>query len=201
MFTGLVQLRSKVISVTERETGLELIIERPSEFTDLKVGESIAVDGVCLTLEAQNPMKFFVGEETLRVTKWKFQKPSDNVHLERALLASDRLGGHMVSGHVDGIGEVVKAENSGLGLNLSVRLPEELLAFAFRKGSIAIDGVSLTINEVHRDSRIVDFYLIPETLKVTHLGSRDLVNIECDQVAKMIVETIKTQRQTHNEYS
>jgi len=178
MFTGIVQAVGKILRTNPLEidcAGLDL--------ADVTVGDSICVQGVCLTVTATRPRGFTadVSQETLRVTTG-LDRPGA-VNLEKSLALGGKLGGHLVTGHVDGVGEVVKFSNGFL----QVRVPEALARYVARKGSICVDGVSLTVNRAEGDSFEVN--LIPHTLEVTTLsrlapGVR--VNLEVDLIARYV---------------
>jgi riboflavin synthase len=188
MFTGIVQAVGRIVRLDPLEiesTGLDL--------SDVAVGDSIAVQGVCLTVTALTRSGFTadVSAETRRVTAG-LDRIGGQVNLEKSLALGERLGGHLVAGHVDGVGEVV-ALKAGV---LSVRAPRELSRYIARKGSICIDGVSLTVNRVDGDS--FELQLIPHTLQVTTLGRLApgaRVNLEVDLIARY-VERLTTSGRT-----
>lgn len=188
MFTGLVQDVGTVESVREDGEGARLRVATELA-PEVAEGDSVAVDGVCLTATAVDPTGFEteVMNQTLQVTALGGLERGSRVNLELAMKASDRLGGHIVQGHADGVGEVEAVEEDGFAKRLRVRLGPELLRYAVAKGSIALDGVSLTVAELG-DSRAV-VSLIPETLERTTLGELvpgDKLNVECDVVAKYV---------------
>jgi riboflavin synthase len=196
VFTGLIESVGKVVRFQQTQDGFNLQIEKPPQWTDIKLGESIAVNGVCLTVSnVSGTLDFFVGSETLQKTTFKNISLNTLLNLERSLKLSDRLGGHMVSGHVDATAVVSLREDRAECLFLEIILPPSCRQWMIKKGSMAIDGVSLTINNCDlRDGR-ADFYLIPETLTRTNLrfletGSE--VNIECDQIVKIISQQISS---------
>ena len=157
--------------------------------SDVKRGDSIAVSGTCLTAVEHDATTFTadVMQETLRLTSLDGIKVGDPVNLERAMTAATRFGGHVVQGHVDGVGEIISREPSENWEWLRVRIPVDLMKYVVLKGSITIDGVSLTVNEVGPDH--IGLSLIPETLALTTLGSKkpgDNVNVEADVMAKHI---------------
>jgi riboflavin synthase len=158
-------------------------------FSNLTLGESVALNGACLTLIAFDDEKFDVelSEETLKLTTWGDLSVGEEVNMERALRAGDRLGGHMVTGHVDGIATVVALEPEGEMSRISLDVPADLSRFIARKGSLTVDGVSLTVNSVEKQR--VDLLIIPHTRSVTTLGTLALgqrTNIEVDLVARYV---------------
>jgi len=191
MFTGIVERTAVLIQSQSGEGGINISVEKPGDWIDLWVGESIAVNGVCLTLESWNEkaMRFFVGFETLKVTDFKkaLSSPGKSLNLERSLRFGDRISGHMVSGHVDEITRVLDRNPEGECLFLKFELPLVRKSWILPKGSVALNGVSLTVNTVGKNDFSV--LLIPETLRKTNLGALqpgDQVNIEFDQMAKAV---------------
>jgi riboflavin synthase len=186
MFTGIVEELGAVLKrAPERIT-----VSCRTVVTDTDVGSSIAVNGVCLTVVDRGPghLGFDLSEETVRRTGLARLSAGDPVNLERPVTLSTRLGGHLVQGHVDGVGEVVgvEAEPTG-GAWLTIRPPAELLRYIVEKGSVSVDGVSLTVARVDGDAFSVA--LIPHTLAVTTLGTarvEDAVNLEVDVLAKYV---------------
>lgn len=188
MFTGLIQDVGTVESIDSGADGARLHIAT-SLAPEIALGDSIAVNGICLTATTADETSFDTEamNQTLRVTALGTLEPGAAVNLELAMKASDRLGGHIVQGHVDGVGTVLDAEDDGFARRLRVELPPELLRYAIDKGSITLSGVSLTIADLG-DSWVA-VSLIPETLERTNLGrlSRgDKVNVESDVVAKYV---------------
>jgi len=184
MFTGLVQATGRVVSL--RAGRLEVRAEPPLE---LAVGDSVAVSGVCLTAAriADGTFEADVMSETLRRTALEGIAEGDRVNLELPLRASDRLGGHVVQGHVDGVGTVASTIDQGSSRVMRIAAAAELLRYVVEKGSIAVDGVSLTVTEVDGEGFTVS--LIPETLERTTLGDADpgrAVNLEVDVFAKYV---------------
>jgi len=196
MFTGIVQAVGHISRAEPRGDGLRVVIEAgPFAAGDVAIGDSIAVNGCCLTVVEldDGTMAFDVSAETLRCTTG-LQRPGA-VNLEKALRLSDRLGGHLTSGHVDGVGEVscFAAPQSDGGRLLEVDAPADLARFIAGKGSIAIDGVSLTTNSVI--GRRFSVNLIPHTLAVTTLGGLTVgarVNLEVDLVARYVARLRET---------
>ena len=190
MFTGLVEDVGKIAALERQEDAVVLRIATSSiDASTLELGESVAVDGCCLTVTARKPGEFQVlaGPETLaRTTVGRFQ-PGTRVNLERAMLATARFGGHIVAGHVDGLGEIAGRTPMGPAVELVFRTPPELLRYVVEKGSIAVDGISLTVNRVDGYSFAVG--LIPHTLEHTSLADNSVgaaVNLEVDIVGKYV---------------
>jgi riboflavin synthase len=188
MFTGIVEATGSIRSSTPTDKGARIGIHGGAlDMSDVRIGDSIAVDGCCLTVIEKSAAAFVVdvSQETLGCTAGF--PVGRAVNLEKALRLSDRLGGHLVSGHVDGVGEVTRFEQIGESWLLEVRVPSELAKYVARKGSITISGVSLTVN--HVDGARFDVNLIPHTLEVTNLKSLGLgarVNLEVDLVARYL---------------
>ena len=189
MFTGIIEELGHVSAIEPQGDAMRLTIEGPLVVSDVHRGDSIAVSGTCLTAIEFDKHSFTadVMQETLDKTALGSLKVGDVVNLERAMTAATRFGGHVVQGHVDGVGEVIEREKSEHWEWLRVRIPVELMKYIVLKGSITIDGVSLTVNEVGADH--IGLSLIPETLALTTLGRKqagDKVNVEADVMAKHI---------------
>jgi riboflavin synthase len=188
MFTGIVQAEGRIEKVTPHEGDVRLTIASGAlEMADVSQGDSIAVNGVCLTVVEYDAQSFqvHVSAETLRCTEG-LGAPGD-VNLEKALRLADRLGGHLVSGHVDGVGEVTQFDAVGECMLLAIRAPHALSRYISVKGSITVNGVSLTVNTVDRDDFTIN--LIPHTLEVTTLKSLragSKVNLEVDLIARYV---------------
>jgi riboflavin synthase len=194
MFTGLVESMGTVKSSKAEDAGSLLIIAEARLAPELALGESVAVNGVCLTVVGsdQDCFRFQVGPETLRLSNLGELVPGDRVNLERSLKVGDRLGGHIVQGHVDGLGRIVNRERQGEWEVLRFSCPLELSAQMVRKGSIAIDGISLTLVDV--DPGNFSVALIPHTLAATTLGFKQpgqTVNLETDLFAKYIAKYLE----------
>jgi riboflavin synthase len=192
MFTGIVEGQGTIARRDEAEGDLRLRVEG-EPLGAVTRGESLAIDGVCLTAVADDAGGFeaVVSPETLAKTTLGDRHPGDRVNLERALRLGDRLGGHLMQGHVDAVGRIVEALPEGSGRRLRVRFPAELAPAIATKGSIAVDGVSLTV--AARGADTFDVALIPETLAVTGLGSKgagDRVNLEVDLVGRYVAEAL-----------
>ena len=188
MFTGIIEAVGQIKRVEQRDKGVRLTIASERlDFSDVAVGDSIAANGVCLTVTslAGNAYTVDVSQESLNCTVGLSEL--GEVNLEKAMRLSDRLGGHLVSGHVDGVGEVMKFEPVGESHLLQIRAPRELARYIAAKGSITINGVSLTVNEVNDDEFSIN--LIPHTLEVTtlkHLKPGSRVNLEVDMLARYV---------------
>ncbi len=193
MFTGLIQGVGTVESVDSDADGARLRVAA-SLGADLAAGDSIAVDGVCLTATVAGAEGFEAEamNRTLEVTALGELGPGSRVNLEPAMKASDRFGGHVVQGHVDGIGEVASVEQDGFSRRLRVALRPGLLHYAIDRGSVALDGVSLTIAALGEGW--IEVSLVPETLERTTLGEADpgrKLNVECDVVAKYVERLVQ----------
>lgn len=190
MFTGIVECVGRTAGMELSAGGARLEIEAPDlGLADARVGESISVAGVCLTVTALGSGGFTadVSTQTLAATTLGALESGDPVNLERALKAGDRLGGHLVTGHVDGVGTVLGMDPEGDSRRLSVAVPAELAQYVARKGSITVDGVSLTVNEVRDGECRIN--LVPHTLAATTLGGLEpgaRVNLEVDLVARYL---------------
>jgi riboflavin synthase len=195
VFTGLVEEVANVSTTETTERGLRIEIAATQVMDDLKIGDSIAVNGVCQTVVARTNTGFAVEAmgPTLSRTTFADLSCGSRVNLERALALGARLGGHMVQGHVDAVGRIEKVERAGEHVKLDVAVPKEVAAVTVLHGSITIDGVSLTVNEIPADG-VVQVALIPHTWEHTNLSDRqvgDRVNIEGDMIGKFVVEYMK----------
>jgi len=189
VFTGIVEELGKVVAVDTLPDAVRITIAGALVASDLNRGDSIAVNGTCLTAVEHDANGFTadVMQETLNKTSLSGVKIGDQVNLERAMNSATRFGGHVVQGHVDGVGQIVSREPSENWEWVRVSIPADLMKYVVLKGSITIDGVSLTVNEVGAD--FVGLSLIPETLRLTTLGSKqagESVNVEADVMAKHI---------------
>lgn len=190
MFTGLVGTVGTVVRKTTRGSGAELTIAAPGWAGGPWVlGESIAINGVCLTVTEGRDDQFSadLSRETLTRTALQTLAPGARVNLERALKMGDALGGHMVSGHVDGVATVVRVQRDGEGRVLTLDIPEDLTRYVARKGSLCVDGVSLTVNTI--SGALASFTIIPHTLSATTLSALEAgmaVNIEVDLIARYL---------------
>jgi len=195
MFTGLIEERGRVQSVDEHAAGRRLWIAATLVLEDARIGDSINCSGCCLTAVAVEPGRFAVDAvpETLHVTTLGSWREGTAVNLERSLRLSDRLGGHLVQGHVDGVGEVRVRTAEGEGARMTLALPSALARFVAMKGSLAVDGVSLTVAGL-TDSGVEIAY-IPHTLAVTSAGAYGpgtRVNLEVDLLARYLARLLET---------
>ena len=193
MFTGLIEDLGTVSSVEQVPEGVRLSVR--TGLGALARGASIAVDGVCLTAvqPAKDRFTADVSAETLAKTTLGERKAGDRVNLERPLAVGDRLGGHLVLGHVDGVGEIVARTPVGEGVLVELRVPRELSPLVVSKGSIAVDGISLTVNQLLDPDRIA-LFLIPETLRATTWGIKATgarVNVEADILGKHVARLLQ----------
>jgi riboflavin synthase len=196
MFTGIIEELGEVVDWQPTEDAARLTVRAPLVVSDAAHGDSIAVSGVCLTVVDQGPDWFTadVMAETIRMSTLTEPRPGDRVNLERAAKVGDRIGGHIVQGHIDGTARVLSVTEGSAWRVVRFSLDPELAGLVVRKGSIALDGVSLTVSAVGRDEAAegghwFEVSLIPETLAVTTLGLKqpgDLVNVETDILARQV---------------
>ena len=190
MFTGIVAATGKLVSRDSYDGDLRIRFEVPPELmTGCKIGDSISISGVCLTMLEPDATGFSadLSVETLDKTSLGNRRPGDKVNLELAMRASDRLGGHMVSGHVDGLAKLVSRSEDGRSERFLFEADRSLARFIASKGSACLDGVSLTVNDV--DDNCFGICIIPHTLTVTTLGSLaegEVVNLEVDLIARYL---------------
>ena len=195
MFTGIVSGKGHVQKIIKSKDYLSLIIKAPKGFSkNLTKGASVSVNGVCLTVKKGKTdiLEFDVIEETLQKTNLKDISKSSKVNLERSMTAKTEIGGHLVSGHIHGTGEVLKVINRQATKDLQIKIPTSLREYFFYKGYVALNGCSLTIGKVLKTSFYI--HLIPETVEVTtfkDIKKGDLVNIEIEQATINTVETVK----------
>ena len=193
MFTGIVEQRGSVVSVESANGGMRLVLDTGT-LPGIELGGSISVNGVCLTGVETGPGRVAVDVvmETLSRSTLAELQPGDPVNLERPMAANGRFDGHIVQGHVDGVGVITAIELEGSGRRLRLRIPDALSRYVIEKGSITVDGVSLTVAAVKGDE--VEIALIPHSLQVTTLGLRavgEKVNLEVDLVAKYVEKLLK----------
>jgi riboflavin synthase len=198
MFTGIVEEMGVVKALERGPSGTRLTILASTILDDLAVGASVSIDGVCLTVVARNDQEFSVNvsPETLSVTTLGKLAAGGPVNLERAMRINERIGGHLVAGHVDGVGSIRDRRQEGNAIVLTIEAPKEVLPYCVSKGSITVDGISLTINEVSERSLTVA--IIPHTAKVTTLGLKhpgDPVNLESDLIGKYVERLLQEREQ------
>lgn len=188
MFTGLVETLGSVTALEKADNGIRLSVKPMTDY-ELKTGDSVSVNGVCLTVTdtGKNAPAFDVSPETLRSTNLGELRVGNKVNLERALRLSDRLGGHVVTGHVDGVGTILEKRQAGEYTFYTFEAPAAISRYIVKKGSIAIDGISLTVVDIER--RGFSVAIIPHTLKATNIGGKnvgDRVNLEADILGKYV---------------
>jgi riboflavin synthase len=193
VFTGIVEAAGRIARAEVHARGVRVVVEAKGFFRGTKLGDSVSVSGVCLTAVkiAANEFVADLSPETLKATTAGRWKKGSAVNLEKALTTGKPLGGHLVSGHVDGVGKVVAIGRHGTSKRMRFEAPRALSRYIARKGSICVDGVSLTVNEVARNS--FDLMIIPHTLQHTTLGRLEVgatVNLEVDLIARYLERLI-----------
>ena len=195
MFSGLVECASSAVQAQSLSKNIHLTLKRPSFYRSLNEGESLSVDGLCLTLDSFNKktMSFILGPETLKITGWTPTKiKNKNFNLERSLSLHSAIGGHLVTGHVDGQALVQKVQKQGKSLGLWLKIPSEFKAFFWKKAYITLNGVSLTVNRVQGNR--IELCLIPKTLQLTnlsHIKIGERLNFEVDYMSRLFVNSFK----------
>ena len=195
MFTGLIQSVGEVSAIKRAETSARLTIASPEIATQIAQGDSVSVNGVCLTVVEFDSSQFSVDVmvQTLNLTSTGELKAGSPVNLELATRTSDRLGGHIVQGHVDGVAKVSKISADSQWTRMDIAIPKDLMRYVVAQGSICVEGVSLTVGELNDQTDQISVWLIPETLANTNLSvkaPRDLLNIEVDVLAKYVERLI-----------
>lgn len=197
MFTGIIEEMGTVSKMQRvSEQSVQMAINSVKIVADIHVGDSISVNGICLTVTDFSSSEFQVDvmPETIKATSLNTLKMSSSVNLERSMAADGRFGGHFVSGHVDGIGKITRKEKQENAIYYDIEIPEELATYFMVKGSVAVDGVSLTVYDVAQNMFTIS--LIPLTVSETILGDKvqgDIVNIECDMLAKHVHHMLQYQ--------
>ena len=191
MFTGLVAELGRITTIDKGESSAVFTVAAPQLISQIALGDSIAVNGVCLTATSINGVSFTadVMVQTLAVTSLSQLTVDSPVNLELAALLNTRMGGHMVQGHVDGVATVVGLTPGEKWAQFDITVPEKLAKYIVNQGSICLDGVSLTVGEINDSNNVVTVWLIPETLERTNLSSKqpgDLINVEVDVLAKYV---------------
>lgn len=202
MFTGLIEEVGEIKEVLTRGNNRELVIKCPLISPESKKGDSLAVNGVCLTItEVEAPLvRLIATEETLQRTNMGKVRRADFVNLERALLASSRLGGHLVTGHIDGVGQVTGLKPEGENLRVSIDYPPEMHRYLVPRGSVAVEGISFTVLALKPYT--LELMVIPFTLQATNFKYLSLskdVNIECDLIAKYLEKLLTTRGEVKKE--
>lgn len=196
MFGGIIKDTLPIADVQETKDGKRFWIQSSSYLTDgLELGASVALDGVCLTVveETHEHVSFDAIPETLRVTTLGERNVGDVINIERSIRVGDEIGGHLLSGHIKGMGEIIEIDESE-GYVVWIQFPTDLTKYFFEKGFIAIDGISLTVVDVDKEQGKFSVHLIPETRERTGLGKKkagERVNLEIDSTTQMIVETVE----------
>lgn len=205
MFTGIVEEIGTVETMEQTaENALRCTIGAAKVLDDLKIGDSISVNGVCLTVTNFDTAGFAVDvmPETIRATAFSTLEKGSRLNLERALQMQDRFGGHFVTGHIDGTGKIIRQESDANAVYYEVTMDKSLFVYMQKKGSVAIDGVSLTIFDTDTAKQSCTLSLIPHTRAATILGEKqvgDLVHIECDLLAKHLRQFVQEMTQTREE--
>ena len=189
MFTGIIEEVGQVSTISKSEDIFQITIETDSILNESKVGDSIAINGVCLTITSMDDNLFTsdIVKETIEKTNLQYIKSGDQVNLERAMRADSRFDGHIVQGHVEGLAKVKKIEKDENSFIIKIKIPIELKKYCIYKGSIAINGVSLTIASIKEN--LIDIWIIPHTLSHTTFGiikESSYVNVETDVIAKYV---------------
>ncbi|NGZ95651.1 MAG: riboflavin synthase [Nitrospira sp. WS110] len=198
MFTGIIEEMGAITVLKKSLTGAKLTILASTVMTDLKIGDSVSVNGICLTVVSRTERDFSVevSPETLSVTTLGSYPVGMPVNLERAMRLNERIGGHLVAGHVDGVGVIRSRQQDANAIMLAIEAPQNILRYCVVKGSITVDGVSLTINDLNEKG--VSVAIIPHTAKVTTLGLKqvsDSVNLESDLIGKYVERLLQERGQ------
>lgn len=198
MFTGIVEEMGAVISLEKTLAGTRMTLLASAVMSDLKIGDSVSVNGICLTAVSRHESSFVVevSPETLSVTTLGLLTTGTPVNLERAMKLSERIGGHLVAGHVDGVGTIRNRQQDGNAVVFTIEAPQDILKYCVVKGSITVDGISLTINDVTNHG--FSIAIIPHTAKVTTLGLKqvnDPVNLESDLIGKYVERLLQERGQ------
>jgi len=194
MFTGIIEATGSISSIEAKDEDSRFVFNTEKmSLSDMKLGDSISVNGVCLSIIEKDEHSFSadLSKETLSLTTFSSLKAGSRINLEKAMMLTDRINGHMVSGHVDGIGRVVNKEDEGRSMKYTIEFPADLNKFISKKGSISVDGVSLTINDKvnNKDNNVFTVNIIPHTLSETIFSDYDIdtkLNLEVDQIARYL---------------
>jgi len=196
MFSGIIEELGKVRMINRSSQSGKIAIETGFDLNQMKIGDSIAVNGTCLTVTgiSQKTFEADISPETFDKTVLGQLKTGDEVNLERALRLSDRINGHLVSGHIDGVGKISEKRNQGNAVIVTIKVPDPLSSYIIEKGSVAVDGISLTINDCPKG--FITLSVIPLTAKMTTIGFKSVgapVNIEIDMIAKYVDRMLQNQ--------
>jgi riboflavin synthase len=195
MFTGLIQAIGRVTAIEHQESSAQLVISSPEIANQITQGDSVSVNGACLTVISQDKSQFAVDVmvQTLKLTTTGALEVGSEVNLELATRAADRLGGHIVQGHVDGIANIAEISADSQWTRIDLEIPKNLMKYVVAQGSICLEGVSLTVGELNDETNQISVWLIPETLAQTNLSKKSLgdhLNIEVDVLAKYVERLI-----------
>ena len=195
MFTGLIQAIGRVTAIEHQESSAQLVISSPEIADQITQGDSVSVNGACLTVISQDKSQFAVDVmvQTLKLTTTGALEVGSEVNLELATRAADRLGGHIVQGHVDGIANIAEISADSQWTRIDLEIPKNLMKYVVAQGSICLEGVSLTVGELNDETNQISVWLIPETLAQTNLSKKSLgdhLNIEVDVLAKYVERLI-----------
>jgi riboflavin synthase len=202
MFTGIIEGLGTISGISSAGRGKRLVIDTDFQLDQTKIGDSISVSGACLTVIKIEPRRFEVdvSPETLKTTTFGNAKIGEHVNIERAMRISDRIDGHLVSGHIDGMGTIKHRQKTGNAVIVTITVPGALTRYMITKGSVAVDGISLTINSYGNDAFTVS--IIPHTATITTIGVKDkgdLVNIETDMIGKYVERFLNRVSSRQNE--
>ncbi|WP_305844729.1 riboflavin synthase [Photobacterium leiognathi] len=198
MFTGIIESIGNIGAIIRHNEDLSIVVNTNNlDISDVSIGDSIATNGVCLTVSKLLPSGYTadLSLETYKRTAFHSYRIGQEVNLEKAMLPTTRLGGHLVSGHVDGVGEVIEFKRNGRAINIWVAVPVQLKKYLSEKGSVTIDGISLTINAVYQN--VIKLTIVPHTLAETNLVNINIdkkVNVEIDMMARYLEKLIKVDR-------
>ena len=201
MFTGIIEELGEIESVKQNTNGMDFCVRAKSVLDDLKIGDSIAVNGCCQTVTQiiENKFCFQAVFETINLTNFKFLKQGSKINLERAMTLNSRLGGHLVSGHIEGVGKIISITNNGNAVIFKIAASEKIMKYIIYKGSVAINGVSLTVIALTNDS--FEVAVIPHTISNTIFQFAtvgDDVNLEPDMLAKYVEKLMIKDNNTHS---
>jgi riboflavin synthase len=202
MFTGIIEGLGTISGISSAGRGKRLVIDTDFQLHQTKIGDSISVSGACLTVVKIEPRRFEVdvSPETLKTTTFGNAKIGERVNIERAMRISDRIDGHLVSGHIDGMGTIKHRQETGNAVIVTIAVPGALTRYMITKGSVAVDGISLTINSYGSNAFTVS--IIPHTATITTIGVKDkgdLVNIEADMIGKYVERFLNRVSSRQNE--